>query len=45
MAAEVGLEVFDGEDFGNEVQGGGSGHAGAVFGEDVEGGLPLGFVG
>jgi len=45
VAAEIGLKVFDGQDFWDEVQGGGSGHAGTVFGEDVEGGPPLGLVG
>jgi len=45
VAAEIGLKVFDGQDFGDEFQGGGSGHAGAVFGKDVEGWLPLWFVG
>jgi len=45
MSTEIGLEVFDGQDFWDEFKGGGSGHAGTVFGEDIEGWLPLGFVG
>ncbi len=45
VAAEVGFEFFDGQDFWNKVQGGGSGHTGTVFGEDVNGGLPLRLIG
>lgn len=43
--AEVGLEIADGDGVRDEGEGGGCGEAGAVFGEEVEGGWEVGFVG
>jgi len=41
---EVGLEVANGEGRGDEVESGGGGEAGAMFGDEVERWGPVGFV-
>ena len=43
-AAEVGLELGDGQVVGDQGEGGGGGQAGAVLGEEVEGGRQVGLV-